>query len=636
MNRKARQQGRKAGSGPPPQEARQLIELCRARRFSEAIEPARALTKKWPKAAVGWHALAMSAEALGELDEAERAHRKALQIEPDNADGHNNLGLLLARAGRHEEASKSYRRALRLRPRFPEAQFNLGLSLSAAGRLEEAGDCYRRVLEIRPDFAEAQHRLADNLAAMGEAADAEAGYRAALEQQPGHVSALNNLALLLVGQGRMEEAESLYRAALERDPAIADVHGNLGNLLMDTGRLDEAAASHRRAAELRPGDAAAQRQLGNAMAVMGRTEEAEQAFRSALEIAPADAESWYYLSQAKRFGDDDPDLDRLHALRNETELPPRRRMYLLYALGKALADTNASPDGIIECWREAGRCWHEDPDADPEVERAEMEAIGRVFTAERLAAFEGGGDATEAPIFIVGMPRSGTTLVEQILASHPRVHGAGERMDLERHVDALARELGGSFSEAFAQATPELMSRLGSRYRETVVDGFTDVDRVTDKMPPNFRYLGLIAAALPNARIVHVMRDAADTCLSCFERPFVGRYAFSYDLENLGRYFRAYTELMGHWRKVLPANRMLELRYEDLVAEPEEKVRALLDHCGLEWDERCLAFHETQRAVPTASLNQVRQPLYSRSVGRWKRYREHLDPLFEALGPYAP
>ncbi len=636
MNRKARRQGRKAGSAPDPQEAQQLIALCRARRFAEAIEPARTFTRKWPQAAVGWHALAMSAEALGGLEEAERAHRKALQIEPDNAEGHNNHGLLLARAGRHEEAAKSYRRALRLRPRFPEARFNLGLSLSAAGRPEEAGECFRQVLEIRPDFAEAHHRLGDSLAATGDAAGAEAGYRAALEQQPGHVSALNNLGLLLAGQGRIEEAESLYRTALERDPDVADVYNNLGNLLMDTGRLDEAAASHRRAAELRPGDAAAQRQLGNALAVMGHTEAAERAFRAALECSPTDAESWYYLSQVKRFDAGDPDLDRLRALCAEAGLPPRGRMYLQYALGKALVDADASPDAVIDCWREAGRCWHEDPDADPQAERAELAAIARKFTAERLAALAGGGDPTAAPVFIVGMPRSGTTLVEQILASHPRAHGAGERMDLERHVDALARESGGSFPEAFAQAAPELMSRLGSRYRETVVDAFGGADRVTDKMPPNFRYLGLIAAALPNARIVHVLRDPADTCISCFERPFVGRYAFSHDLEDLGRYYRAYAELMEHWRNVLPVGCMLELRYEELVAEPEARVRALLDHCGLEWDERCLAFHETRRAVPTASLNQVRQPLYSRSVGRWLRYREHLGPLFEALGPLAP
>jgi len=236
----------------------------------------------------------------------------------------------------------------------------------------------------------------------------------------------------------------------------------------------------------------------------------------------------------------------------------------------------------------------------------------------------------------VGMPRSGTSLVEQILASHPQVHGAGERRDLGAVIADRDARLGRAFPGWVAGLEPADAGEIGRAYCAALIDPAIEARRITDKLPGNFAHCGLIAAALPRARIVHVRRDPVDTCLSCFSYRFAGRQAFSYDLGELGRYYRAYDALMAHWREVLSPARFLELDYEQLVASPREQIERLLAHCGLEWDDACLAFHENARAVRTASAGQVRQPLYSSAVGRWRRFEDELQPLLAALGPLAP
>ncbi|MDZ7830073.1 MAG: sulfotransferase [Halofilum sp. (in: g-proteobacteria)] len=233
------------------------------------------------------------------------------------------------------------------------------------------------------------------------------------------------------------------------------------------------------------------------------------------------------------------------------------------------------------------------------------------------------------------MPRSGTTLVEQMLASHPRVHGAGERPDLRALIERADRDHDAPFPQWVAALAPGETASLGRAYCRMVVDPH-GADRVTDKMPANFAYAGLIRLALPNARIIHVRRDPADTCVSCFTYLFSGRQGFTYDLRDLGRYYRAYDALMAHWRDVLPGDFLLEVPYEELVDEPARWIEWMLSHCGLEWDDACLQFHRSERAVRTASAEQVRQPVYRSAIGRWRTYREHLSPLFEALGPLAP
>jgi hypothetical protein len=264
-----------------------------------------------------------------------------------------------------------------------------------------------------------------------------------------------------------------------------------------------------------------------------------------------------------------------------------------------------------------------------------MRRIRTVFNAQLLAVKAGGGDPAETPIFVVGMPRSGTTLVEQIIASHPRAMGAGELFDLDLIVHSLAGPGGGSpgYPEVVETMSGNQLRLVGGSYLAAIRALAPLSLRVVDKMPWNFHHLGLIRLALPHARIIHTQRNPADTCLSCFSILFNGDdNKYTYDLRELGRFYCGYDALMAHWRNVLPPGFMLEVQYEDVVEDLENQARRIVSHCGLEWDDACLAFHETRRPVRTSSVAQVRQPIYRSSVGRWLPYREWLRPLLEELG----
>jgi len=245
----------------------------------------------------------------------------------------------------------------------------------------------------------------------------------------------------------------------------------------------------------------------------------------------------------------------------------------------------------------------------------------------------GAGDPSTVPIFVVGMPRSGTTLIEQVLASHARAFGAGELVDLD-HVVAALRSTNGAqtaFPEVVTEMTSEALRQAGSRYVERISSAVPNMERIVDKMPMNFRFIGLIYFALPNAKIIHVRRDPVDTCFSCYSLLFTGTQSYAYHLAELGRYYRAYEGLMEHWRQVLPHGLMLEVHYENVVNDLEGEARRIIDYCDLPWDDACLRFHETRRAVQTASAAQVRQPVHRLSIGRWRPYRRMLQPLLEAL-----
>ncbi len=694
---------RKARRDPNPDEIQHLVGLCRDSRHAAAREAARSFTERWPDLAVGWNALAASCDALGARDDAARAYRRAVRIEPQNAGAWNNLGNVLRATGETAGAVDAFRHALEYGGEQLEFRYNLGLALLDRGSAREALEAFDRVLQSRPGLADALNARGNALRALGrtdeaieahreaveaaprnpelrnnlgcalEAAGrvqaAEATFREALEQRPDHPDVPLNLALLLLHRqradeaeavlegllarhprsgaglhnlghllaetGRAGEAEARYREALAIDPTLAATHQSLGNLLLDRNELEAAEAEHREALALRPTSPQAHRDLGIVLSVLGRTGEAEQCYREALALQPDYAPAYAYLASIKRFEANDADLAAIEALLARDDLADDDRCSLHYAAARAHDQIGSGPAQVFEHVGAGARIKRATFDYDIAADEAGFERIAAACDGARGAPHAGAGDPTPAPIFIVGMPRSGTTLVEQILASHPSVHGADERSDLARVVADQDRATGQAFPDWLADLDDATATDLGGAYRAAVVDT-APAARVTDKMPENFRFLGVIPRILPRARIVHVRREPADTCLSCYLHLFLDKARWSYDLGELGRFYRAYDRLMQHWHEVLPGDRLLELRYEDLVAAPEAQIRRLLDFCDLDWDPACLAFHATRRAVPTPSLVQVREPVYDRSVGRWRRYADGLGPLFEALGPLAP
>jgi tetratricopeptide (TPR) repeat protein len=521
--------------------------------------------------------------------------RRAIAIKPDFAEAHNNLGMAVAALKRLDESIPHYLRALEIRPGFAEVHNNLGNAFAALKRRDEAITHYRRALEIKPDFFEVHNNLGNALSVLGRHADAVQHLRRALEIKPDFAEALGNLAIALTALNRHDEAAGWYERSLEVAPDIADLHAGYGNQLMILGRLDEA------------------------------RREVEQA----IALAPGRAEFYRSLSTMKRFGSDDPQLAAMQVLADDSgTLSDDERMHLHFGLAKAHADIGLHDSAFRHLEAANGLKRHQ-ISYDEAAALGQFERIAAVFTPELLRRLAGCGDPSALPVFIVGMPRSGTTLVEQVLASHPSVFGAGEIGDLEA---AMAGSDGGSwFPERIVSMSGEQVRRIGVNYGERIAALAPSAQRITDKLLMNFRFIGLIHLALPKARIIHVQRNPVDTCLSCFFRLFGGELPFAYDLAELGRYYRAYTRLMAHWRAVLPEGAMVEVQYEDLVTDFAAQARRLVAYCGLEWDERCASFHETRRPVTTSSATQVRQPIYRSSIDQWRPYGHRLGPLLDAL-----
>jgi tetratricopeptide (TPR) repeat protein len=422
---------------------------------------------------------------------------------------------------------------------------------------------------------------------------------------------------------------------LELEPGNARAHYNLGNMLRAKTDYEAAIAHYKQALAGKPDFVDAWNNMGVVLAERGDIDDAREAYQKAVEADPTRAAYHRNLASSKRFEPGDSQLAVMEQLiKNPASVPEPARVDLQFALGKAYADLREHERSFRHLL--AGNKLKRAQIGYDEAETmGYMQRIRTVFDAELLAAKAGGGEPTPTPVFIVGMPRSGTTLIEQIIASHPKAIGAGELSDLDNIVQSLAGLNGGAlrFPEVVATMSGEQLRQVGARYVAAVGALAPTAERVADKMPWNFHFPGLIHLALPNARIIHARRDPVDTCLSCFSILFDGDgNRFTYDLGELGRFYRAYDSLMAHWRAVLPPGLMLEVQYEEVVGELEKQARRIIAHCGLEWDDACVAFYKTRRPVRTSSVAQVRQPIYHSSVGRWRPYREQLRALLEELG----
>ena len=595
-------------------------------RLREAERLYREALKRAPEHAGILHHLGVVKAQQGKLDEAIPLMRRALAVDSESAEISCDLGVALEAAGRHAEAITCYERALALKPDYVDAAFNLGNALRATGRHREAVARFEQALSLRPEFAEAHNNLGNSLHALHRYEEAIACFERALAVRPRWAQAHCNLGVSLRAAGRQNEAGLHYREALRIDPSNAVAHSNLGELLRELGRPEEAADHCRSAIALRPDFAEAHNNLANALQELGRVDEARGAYLKSLEINPRGIDALLNLSDIKTFEVGDTHLETLQSLASDLDaLTEEEQMKLHFSLGKAYADLGnygASFRHLLQ----GNALKRRSVDYDEAATAAFFERIRTVFTPELIARSKGHGDPSRLPIFVLGMPRSGTTLVEQILASHRKVHGAGEIEDLSKVV-----RTDGSYPDDMEAIGPERLRELGARYVERLRAYAPTAERIVNKMPDNFFHVGLIHLALPNARIIHTRRNPIDTCVSCFTKLFTGSLPYTYELGELGRYYRRYDELMAHWRLVLPADAMLEVPYEALVEDFEPWARRIVDYCGLEWDGACLAFHETKRPVRTASASQVRRPIFKSSIGRWLAYKDLLEPLIKEL-----
>jgi Flp pilus assembly protein TadD len=606
-----------------------FCELGRLDEAERALQSAVKLNPRWARFRTN---LGVVLKCQGKLDEAEAAHREAVALDPWLAEAHNNLGDILCRLNRLEDAESVLRRAICLDPRHAGSFLNLATTLRAKGGLSEAEVSCRHAIALKPRFASAHNLLGTILSDLGRFEEAEKSLRHAIVLRSRFAEAMSNLGNVLREQGRSGEAEAAYRQAIAFKPDMAEAYYNLGLVLTDQHKLVEAEAAYRRAIALKEGFADAHNNLGATLKFLGHFDEARRSVGQALQLLPRDPSYLLNLGELKTFDSDDPDLATLEALTTNIEsLPINKQIDLHFALAKAYDDLGHR-EGTINHLLAGNALKRSQTQYDEARTLRRLERIVEVFTPELMRAFAGAGEPSSVPVFIVGMPRSGTTLIEQILASHPQVFAGGELSSL----NALAADIITSdprprpFPDAMTQISRHDLQRIGARYVSELAQLAPGATRITDKMPSNFQFVGLIHLMLPNARIIHAVRDPLDTCFSCFSKLFVHQ-DHTYDLAELGRYYRQYQRVVEHWRVSLPAARILDVRYEDVVTDLEGQARRIIAYCDLEWDDCCLAFHKTDRPVHTASTMQVRQPIYRTAMGRAQRYEAFLRPLLDAL-----
>jgi tetratricopeptide (TPR) repeat protein len=563
--------------------------------------------------------------ALGRREEAIASFEEAVALAPDLVEAHYEMGVALSLLKRDDEAVAIWEKALAIDPDFAEAACALGRALDALGRHEDAIGRFEQALDVDPDYAEARFGLATVELALGRHTDALASFDKALASQPDHAASLCGRARVLSALGRHDEAVASCERAAALSPADARIAVELAHALDLAERTSEAIAVCERAVSLDPNLASAHAELGSLRAISGDIDAGRAAYDKALALEPRNPEHYLTAVAARRVARDEPLLRRMEALASDiASLSDAEQASLHLALGKAYADVGEHERSFQHFL--AGRTLKRRAiHYNARTAVGLMRRIEQIFTSTLMASRAGSGDPSPAPIFVVGMPRSGTTLTEQILASHPDVFGGGERR-------ALAPLAGPTFPDNVPALPPDAFRALGATYVAGLTALAPTAARITDKLPSNYIYIGLIRLAMPNAHIIHMRRDPIDTCLSCFTTAFKGDFIpFSYDLGELGQQYRAYARLMAHWRTVLGADAFLEVDYEALVADFEPQARRIIDYCGLPWNDSCLAFYDTRRPVRTASMVQVRQPIYNSSVGKWRPPDPVLKPLLDAL-----
>jgi len=678
-------------------------QLYSRQQYAQAERVCRQIIASRPANADAHNILGVSLAALGNMDEAVGALKRAIKINSEAASYHANLGEILRQAGRVDEAAPSIEQAIKLDPNNAQALNNLGIIQYERRQFQEAVESYRRALELRPTMAEALNNLGNALRLVGDIdgaiqayqealtqrvvypevynnlgtllqqdrkfEEAEHALRKAIQQNPNYIEAHNNLALLLSSQKQEVEAlrilgdalkfapknvqtllltakiqlrrnnlvaaEQAARLALQEEPENAEALTVLGQVLHETDRYEEALEVLDRAVRKTPDNPEALNFYGVALKSVGRLDEAREHILRSLKLNDSMYGAYANLNDLVDFseGVGEELFNRMEAIFEtipNAEAEPFLALHFAYA--KAL-DDRGQHEKALEHYIVGGRMKRAQLDYKESDTHDFFDGIRAAFPKEVFENRTFPGLDDERPVFIVGMPRSGSTLVEQILSSHPDIYGAGEVKYLARALGQLRDRFPSlpKYPEMMAKITPAQLGIVAKNYQQALGQGAGESKRITDKLLTNYFFLGIINLLFPNAKVINTRRDPVDTCLSGFTKLFKDDMPHSYDLSELGRYYGKYRQLMEHWEKVLPDGFMTVVQYEDVVANTEKEAKRLIEFLGLPWNEKCVDFHKSDRPVKTASVAQVRKPIYKTSVQRWKKYGPGLQPLVDAI-----
>lgn len=567
---------------------------------------------------------AFSLHQTGRLNEAEGLYLQVLQVMPKHPDALHLLGLMARQQGNHTRAIELISEAAKLNPVAP-IYFNLGNTYQQAGKLEEAIVCYQQALRLNPNHAESLSNLGTVFQQQGKLEEAVDSFTKALRLKPESPEIFCNLGDVMRENMQFDTAIECIRNAIRINPDLSNAYLNLGRVYQDIASPQKAMENFQKALAISPDHLETLVSLSAAYQDSGQFSKAKEALMRILELEPDHPNAWAGLASLKK----NTTLDQSWAehcvkiLGNV--LKPKERIYLLYALGKYYDDLGEYQKAF-PCFEQANS---RQKDVLPEFDRDEftntIDTIISTFPAEETLERRSGASSSSRPLFILGMPRSGTSLTEQILASHPDIFGAGELLFWSHKTKKYP------FGEMSWRNDPKQLEQLAQEY-EAELDLHADsATRVVNKLPHNFLNIGMILTTFPNARILHTQRNPADTCLSIYVQSFTGQHLYGNDLEDLAFYYKQYLKLMQHWRATLPAETFMDVPYEALVEDQALWSQKIIEFTGMEWDERCLEFHNTERRVGTSSNWQVRQKIYNTSTERWKNYREYIAPLLTLL-----
>lgn len=575
--------------------------------------------------------------------EAEKYAQRAVALDPEYGEAWLLLGGIHTTLAHHQDAEQAFRAADTLLPGRPEPQIGIASGLQAQGKSAEAAAIFNRVkaqcqdnLKAQPDNVEVILALADICSKTGARAQAITLFNRAMKIAPDNLYIYIQLATVLHGSGKGEEMLRVSEAAIRLAPDSIAGHMKVAEALELLGRIEEALQEARRILSM---DANNTDTLAFYAGILEKTGNIEEGLNVIAPIArDAGTQGVHILLRYSALAKHSDEIYRAielleDAIQQRRASEPALEVALLFELG-TLHDKVGAYDAAFETFRKANDAKHAilPMKFNPDAHTAHIDALISDCSRPLLSEHENAGNPSTLPVFIVGVPRSGTTLVEQILSSHPQVHGAGELTNIKNIVDSLHVRLDTTrrYPYCLDSLTDQAIDDISSEYIATLTALSNSAQRITDKMPRNFMDLGLIQILFPHARVIHCQRDPLDTCLSYYFHDFSIPHTFSYRLEDLGIFYNNYRRLMQHWRTVLDMP-LLEIQYQDLVSDQDAMSRKLVDFCGLEWDDACIAFHDNKRFAATTSYDQVRKPMYTSSVGRWKNYEKYLQPLISTL-----
>lgn len=608
----------------------EIVRLAELKKFSKAKKLCTKLCKLTPNDPEAWFLLGSINGAIDNFTAAESCCKKALKFAPENPMLLFNLGVALLKQGKTSAAKQQFENAIKYQPQFPEAYLELANVLCFMGDNSSSIAFYKKAIQQNPNSIHAYHNLADAYRNTGDLPNALKNYEQAISLQKDFAEPYSGLASTYIAMFHYDKAIDLLESSMSFLPSNSYLYFCLAVAYQEQGETSKAQINYTKALDITPNYADAQSGLAAILALQGDYNKAGQLLTSLLEKHPKNSAAIItYVTYANQFNDTEKAIKLGTKFLTDNVITDQTKSKLMFALAK-LHEKRNELDVAFSLYQQGNMLRGSLFDEDKHIKM--FKSFVDTYSKSLFDKLHHSNNIAITPIFIVGMPRSGTSLAEQILASHPNIYGAGELPTINRLIKKLPEKLNISapYPKCLEKLNSQTLSKIADEYIKEATALSNGEKFITDKMPLNAIHLGFISLLFPNAPIIHCTRDPRDTCLSCYFTNFSGEHSYAFSLNNLGKFYRMYHDQMKHWNETI-SNPIFELSYENIVENPDQLIRQLVDFCGVEWNDACLDFHKTKRTVATASHDQVRKKIYSSSVGKWRNYEQYLEELFSAL-----